>query len=308
MLKRLLPFFFLTFSLLPPAVDSASSVLLDKVVAVVNNEAITWTELYRAMEFEMSTRVRGLTEEEKRTIFRENETAFLESMIETRLQLQEAEKLGIAVTPEEVDRAIETIGARYSLDPEAFRAAVRQEGFTMEKYREMIHDQITIGRLVDREVRGKIKLSEDEINEGLRKENLEDEMLYGLSQIFFRMQEGEGMESLQDRIHEVMDGIAKGLDFEELAAMYSEGPAAKQGGQLGLIPKSQLAAEFLTALSTMKPGDVSPPFRTRQGVHILKLTSRKDAADAVREKLFEKEYRKWVKELRAKSFIELRLD
>lgn len=308
MLKHLLPSVFLLFSLLSPAVDSAFAVLLDKVVAVVNNEAITWTELYRAMEFEMSTRVRGLTNEEKRTIFRESEAAFLETMIETRLQLQEAEKLGITVTPEEVDRAIETIGVRYSLEPEAFRAAIRQEGFTMERYREMLHDQITIGRLVDREVRGKMKLSEDEISRSLRKENLEDEMLYGLSQIFFRLKEGEDMASLQDRINEVMDGLAKGMDFGELAAMYSEGPAAKQRGQLGLIPKSQLAGEFLAVLSTMKPGEVSPPFRTRQGVHILKLTSRKDASDAVRERLFEKEYRSWLKELRAKAFIELRLD
>ncbi len=282
-----------------------SAVVLDRVVAVVNEEAITWTELYRAMEFEMSNSSPGLTDEEKRELFRKKEAEFLESMIDERLQLQEARKLGIKVGPEEVDRAIEGIRKKISMDEETFQRAIRKEGFTPDDYREMIHDQIVIGRLVEREVRGKIKPSEEETPGGAGGEG---GVYYGLSQIFFSLTEGGDIESLSGRIAEVMAGLSNGVDFAELAARHSEGPAAQRGGELGFVPKGQLAREFVEALEGLRPGEVSRPFRSRQGVHIVKLNARKDPSELVKEKLFGREYENWLRGLREKSFIEIRLD
>lgn len=281
-----------------------SAIVLDRVVAVVNEEAITWTELYRAMEFEMSNSSPGLTEEKKRELFRKREAEFLERMIDERLQLQEARKLGIKVGPEEVDRAIEGIREKISMDEETFRRAIREEGFTPEDYREMIHDQIVMGRLVEREVRSKIKPSEEEAPGA----GGAGGVYYGLSQIFFSLDEGEDIESLSGRIAEVMAGLSNGVDFAELAARHSEGPAAQGGGELGFVPKSQLAREFVEALEGLRPGEVSRPFRSRQGVHIVKLNARRDTSELVKEKVFVREYENWLRGLREKSFIELRLD
>ena len=85
---------------------SQAAILLDRVVAVVNQEVITWSDLYKAMEFEASDKMRGLKDEEKRKIFKENEGIFLESLIDMKLQLQAAKQLGIDATTDDVNSTI----------------------------------------------------------------------------------------------------------------------------------------------------------------------------------------------------------
>lgn len=290
------------------AAPAGAGVLLDRVVAVVNKEAITWSELYRAMEFELSKRVKKLSDEQKREIFKQNEGRFLEDMVDLRLQLQEAEKLGVTVDEEQVDAAIENIRGKYSMGEKEFYSALVEEGFSREKYRETIRDQITIGRLVEREVRGKIVLSDKETRRLLKKENISEGVYYGLSQILLVIPDGGNVEAVQKKAEEIVGRLRAGEDFGLLAREYSEGPAAQAGGEIGLVPKSHLAPQFLKALEDLAPGDVSSPFRTAQGIHILKLTARRDAAEILKERLFEKRYRQWLRGLRDKAFIEIRLE
>jgi peptidyl-prolyl cis-trans isomerase SurA len=217
---------------------SRAGVMLDKVVAVVNNEAITWSELYRAMEFELSRQMKALSDEQKREIFKENEVQFLESMIDLRLQLQEAKKLGITVSEDDVNSAIEGIKSKYAMDEETFMDSLKKEGFSLDNYRERLREQIVIGRLVDREVRGRILINDDELN---RQSAEGDKGLYRIRQIFFRMSEGEdGREALGQKISMVMEKLNSGEDFSGLATEYSEDPSAEAGGDLGFIEKRLL--------------------------------------------------------------------
>jgi peptidyl-prolyl cis-trans isomerase SurA len=290
----------------PP--DARAAVVLDKIVAVVNKEAITWIELYQNMEFDLSQETEGRSEEEKKNLFKENEEAFLETMIDMRIQLQEAEKRRIFVGDEEVNAAIERIRKKIGVDEAAFRSAMQASGMTMEKYREIIGNQIVMGRLVDREVRRRIKLSDEDIQRMLREENLEDDILYGLRHIFFRLPEGESMDSVSDTVAVVSAKLARGEDFAQVAKEYSEGPAAGRGGDLGLVPKSQLAAEFIETLEELRPGESSQPLRSAQGVHIFQLTERVDAREVLKERVLEREHETWLKNLRGNAFIEIRLD
>lgn len=284
---------------------SRAGVMLDKVVAVVNNEAITWSELYKAMEFELSRQMKALSDEQKREIFKENEVQFLESMIDLRLQLQEAKKLGITVSEDDVNSAIEGIKSKYAMDEETFMDSLKKEGFSLDNYRERLREQIVIGRLVDREVRGRILINDDELN---RQSAESDNGLYRIRQIFFRMSEGEdGREALGQKISMVMEKLNSGEDFSELATEYSEDPSAEAGGDLGFIEKRLLSGELLKTLEEMSPGDVSAPIWTEKGVHIIKLEEVRRARDIAREKLFDSEYRAWLKGLRRKAFIEVRL-
>jgi peptidyl-prolyl cis-trans isomerase SurA len=292
---------------LAPAGRCAAGVLLDRVVAVVNKEAITWSELHRAMEFELGRQLRGLSEEEKKKVLQQSEARFLESMIDLRVQLQHAGKLGISASEEQVDRAVEGIRNRYSMDEEEFLGNLRAEGFTMKKYREVIREQIVISRLIDREVRSRIILTEEDVRKGLEELNLGEGILYGLRQIFFSLPEGADMDALGERVSGMMDRLRAGEDFGELASRYSEGPNAGRGGDLGFIPRNQLAAEFMAAIKDLSPGQYTEPFRSARGVHILMLTARKDATEFLKERLFAREHRDWLRELREKSFIEMRI-
>lgn len=290
------------------AAPAGAGVLLDRVVAVVNKEAITWSELYLAMEFELSKRVKGLSDEQKLEIFKQNEGRFLEEMVDLRLQLQEAKRLGVTAGEEQVDAAIENIRGKYSMGEEEFYRALADEGFTRDKYRETIRDQITIGRLVEREVRGKIVLSEKETERLLKEENISEGVYYGLSQILLRVPENGDAEAARAKAEEVVRRLRAGEDFGLLARQLSQGPAAQKGGDIGLVPKGQLAPEFVKALEDLAPGDIANPFRTAQGIHILKLTARRDAVEILKERLFEKRYQEWLRGLRDRAFVEIRLE
>jgi peptidyl-prolyl cis-trans isomerase SurA len=279
--------------------------MLDKVVAVVNNEAITWSELYRAMEFELSRQMRSVSDEQKREVFKNNEEQFLESMIDLRLQLQEAKRLGITVSEDEVDNAIKGIKNKYSMDEEAFTASLKAEGFTQQEYRERLREQILIGRLVDREVRSRMLITEEDIS---RHSAGGKDGLYRIRQMFFKLPEGEdGMVALKEKVSMVMGRLASGEDFSALASEYSEDASARAGGDLGFIKRGQLSGSLLEAIDKMSPGDVSEPIWTDRGVQIIKLEEVKGIRDMVREELFDAQYRGWLKGLRGRSFIEVRL-
>jgi peptidyl-prolyl cis-trans isomerase SurA len=279
-------------------------VMLDKVVAVVNNEAVTWSELYRAMEFELSGQMQAMSDEQKRAVFKAREASILEDMINKTLQLQEADRLGITASDEDVDGAIQGIRKKYSLDDAALRAALKAEGFTLEQYREKLREQLAIGRLVDREVRNKIIITDDDVKEYTSQNG----DFLRLRQIFLKAPDGEaGEEALSKKLSEVLGKLEAGEDFSAVASEYSEGPAAGNGGDLGYLRKGQLAPEFLDALKQMKPGDVSAPFRSDRGVHIIKLEKNRDVRETIMEKRFEAAYRSWLKGLREKSFIDVRL-
>jgi|Deesub1362A_J573_1020465.scaffolds.fasta_scaffold00073_97 peptidyl-prolyl cis-trans isomerase SurA len=298
-MKRTIFSFIAVFLFIVLAGYSSAGVVFDKVVAVVNNEAITWSELYKAMEFQLAGKLQALTDEQKRDVFKKNEVAFLEDMIDFKLQLQEARRLGIKVTDADVDNAIENIRRKYSMDEEEFKRALEQEGFTLKEYRRMLSEQIMIGRLVEQEVRSKILIDEGDM-EG-------KEEFYRIRQIFFRKPEDGNEDALREKIAAVVEKLNSGEDFATVAREYSEDPTAKAGGELGFVKKSQIAREFVDALEGMKPGDISQPFWTDRGVHIIKLEEVRSVREDLLEERFQKEYRSWLRGLREKSFIEIRL-
>lgn len=296
------------------------AILLDRVVALVNKEVITWSELYQLMENEATDEMKSLDEEERMKIFKENEKAFLERLINIRLQLQEAKRLGIGVTPEEIDEAIENIKNKYSLADGELESSLEQEGLTLEKYKEKLSEQIVISKLVNQQIRSKIIVSDQEVNDYFNKvdETIISQESYKLRQIFFNMPENDEIKKeLEEKASDIIEKITEGEDFSRLAQEYSEDPSAKLGGDLGYIQKINLTKEFIDVLSDMEIGDSSMPFWTQQGLHIVKLEDKKSAQteeilkEKIRNKLHEekflKTYESWIKGLRDGAHIVIRL-
>jgi len=297
-----------------------ASFLLDRVVAIVNQEVITWSELYRAMEADASPAVKAMKEEERKKVFKENETAFLGTLINLKLQLQEAKHAGIRVTEEETKDAIDNIRKKYSMTDAQFRDSLKTEGYTFEEYRKRLQEQIIINKVVNQQIRSKIIVSEADIDAFMKtnKEFSVSNERYRLRQIFFKMpKDANDRTKTEERAEAVYSRILQGGSFPELAREYSEDSSRDMGGDLGFIDKGSLAKEFSEALSVMKPGDVSKPFWTGTGMHIIELeekTSVKSAADlredakkALSDKLFTERYNAWIKSLRERAYIDVRL-
>lgn len=299
---------------------SETTVLLDRVVAVVNKEVITWSELYKIMEFEATEEIKNLSEEERTNIFKKNEPLFLETLIDMRLQLQEARSLEIGIAREEVEETIENIKKKYSMTDEDFTASIKKEGFTLEEYKKRLAEQILINKVVQYEIKNKIVISDTEIKKYMdaNKETFSGSEKYRLRQIFFKGPEGNmDRKAIEEKALLVLQKLKAGEDFSNLARIYSEDSSGKMGGDLGLIDKSLLASEFTNALSGIKAGDYSMPFWTERGLHIIKLDERVSAQniDKVKEDVrrqlaeakFLENYKSWIKGLREKAFIEIRL-
>ena len=296
-----------------------ANVLLDRVVAVVNQDVITWSELYRAMEADASPKIKELQKDEQRKVLKENEAVFLETLINVRLQLQEAKNAGVRVSDEELQGAIDNIKKKYSMSDAAFNESLKQEGLTFAEYKKRLWEQIVISKLVNSQIRNKIVVTDEDLKKFVaeNKEASETAESYRISQIFLKKQKNADNSKLEEKAGDLLKKIEQGESFSDLAKQYSEDPSAKAGGDLGLLKKSQLNKTFTDVLSGMQPGDVSKPFWTERGLHIIKLESRKaarskdevseEAGNMLRNKLFTGRYNAWMKSLREKSFIDVRL-
>jgi len=272
------------------------------------------------MERESSDELKSLDEKERMEIFKKSERAFLERLIDIRLQIQEAQRLGIEASPEEVEEAVDNIKEKYSLTEEALKASLEQEGLTFKEYKETLSEKIAISKLVNQQVKGKIFVSDEEVNDYFNKvkEPVITQESYKLRQIFFNMPENDEMKKdLEEQATYIIEKINEGDDFSRLAQEYSEDPSAKLGGDLGYIQKEFLMKEFLDVLSDMDVGDSSEPFWTEQGLHIVKLEDKKSAQteeiqkeelkNKLREEKFLKTYESWIKGLRDGAHIVIRL-
>jgi peptidyl-prolyl cis-trans isomerase SurA len=297
-----------------------SAILLDRVVAVVDKEVITWSELYKMMEYESSDKMKALNEEERKKTFKDNEALFLDKLIDLKLQVQEAKRNGIEVSPEEVTEAIQNIKQKYSLTDTTFEESLKKEGLTLEEYKKRFSEQILVGHLTNKEIRNKIVVSDEEVNKFLEKnkEKFADSGGYRLSQIFFRKAKSDTeKKAIEDTAGLIIQKLKAGEDFSALAKEYSEDSTAKIGGDLGYIKNKHMAKEFIDVLSAMKAGDFSKPFWTDKGLHIIKLNeivnvpNKEDVKENVRkflsEEQFLEKYKTWVKGLREKAYIEIRL-
>jgi peptidyl-prolyl cis-trans isomerase SurA len=296
-----------------------ANVLLDRIVAVVNQDVITWSELYKAMEADASPKIKELQKDEQRKVFKENEAVFLETLINVRLQLQEAKNVGVRVSDEELQEAVDGIKKKYSMSDAAFSASLKNEGFTFAEYKKRLWEQIVISKLVNSQIRNKIVVTDEDLRKFVteNKEVLENTESYRVSQILLKKQKDADSSKLEEKAGDLLKKIEQGESFSDLAKQYSEDPSAKAGGDLGILKKSQLNKNFTDIISQMKPGDVSKPFWTENGVHIIKLESRtevknndeilQEARNMLNDKIFKERYNAWIKSLREKSFIEVRL-
>ena len=313
-------FSFLSTANIPAVSDSYGAVLLDRVVATVNDEVITWSELRNIIELEGGEILEGVSEGEREKKRRELEKSYLNRMIDMKLQLQEAVRLRIEVSDAEAEEAINDIKKKYNMTDEKLSESLKKEGFTLKEYRKNLSEQIILSKIVSMEVRSRVFVSESDIEEyyEYNKEKYLDEEKVKIRQIFFSFPEDESMKSeIETRAHDIARRISDGEDFAKLAGEFSEDPNRESGGDLGYIKRGSVMKEVEEAAFALKPGGVSEPFWSPAGLHIIKVedyiggSAVKSIRDDISNKLFEDFFRlkhnEWLKKLRENAYIEKNL-
>ncbi|MBI4686852.1 MAG: peptidylprolyl isomerase [Nitrospirae bacterium] len=299
---------------------SYGAVLLDRIVAVVNNDVITWSELRQSIEQEMKEPLAGLKGEEREKALKELERNFLQRMIDVRLQVQEAKRIGIDVRAAELEEAVSDIKKKYNLKDEDFIATLRAEGFTLEEYKGKLSEQILLGKIVSTAVRSNVFVTDKEVADyyNANKEKYTKAESIRIRQILFNLPKEKAQKArLEATAQEILKRLRAGEDFAKLAEEFSDDPSKKFGGDLGYINRGSILKEMEDVAFGLKEGEVSSPFWSQKGLHIIKLEHRLDpsnpekAKSEIKEILYEKAFRiryeEWVKELRARAYIEINL-
>jgi len=276
----------LFLALLPAVVAQAQTskpVIADRIVAVVNDEAITANELRtRLATVERQLRGQG-TQLPPRDVL---ETQLLERMIVDRIQIQFAKDTSTRVDDAQLDAALRRIAENNRLSLADFRAALEKDGINWVKFREEIREEILISRLREREVDNKITVSEGEIDNYLaspERAGSDSEDIH-LAHILLRLPEQAAPEQLlriRARAEQALLQVKRGDDFAKVAASFSDAPDALSGGSLGLRPLDRLPALYAEVGQKLKPGETSEILRSAAGFHIVKLIERRGGAKTV---------------------------
>src|SRR5512143_4038727 len=256
-------------SLLPA---HAAVVPLDHIVAVVNDEVITRQELVRRYAEVVQNLSRQNTPLPPREVL---EKQLLERMV-TELALQQhARSTGIRVDPAQVERALQRIAAQNKLSMADLAAALEKDGQSLESMRNTIRNEMLIARARERDVDNRISVSDAEIEGYLQTQAQQGaETEYNFAHILITVPENATPEQIQARrarAEDILAQLARGADFGQLAASYSDAPNALQGGAFGWRASGKIPTLFADALKQLQPGQVSPILRSSNGFHILKL-------------------------------------
>jgi peptidyl-prolyl cis-trans isomerase SurA len=262
--------------------EPSDVVEVDRIVAVVNSDAITLFELRSRTEQAIAQlRGRNVTPPPREDFERQ----VLERMIYEKVQLQHAEETQMRIDDRMLEAALGRIAESNNMNATQLRSAVERDGIPWPRFREDIRKEIILSRLRDREVESRVVVTEGEIDNYLanpeRKADQREE--FNVSHILLRVPEGASPETLmrlKARADAAMEQLAKGEDFARVAASYSDAPDALSGGSLGWRPLDRLPQLFADMLPNLKPGQVSEVMRSPAGFHIMKLVDKRGGAGA----------------------------
>lgn len=297
---------------------------MDRIVAIVNGDSITLSELNGTFEPYRKKIDEAYKGTDKETIIASNRQLLLKKMIDNILIDQEAKKSGITVTDNEVTETIKDMLTRRKIKMEDLQSELGKEHSTMEAYRKEIKEHLLRMRLLKREVRSKITVSEEEIGDYYLKhrEAYEGKEAVRIKQILI-LYPNNPDEKIKVNLRKQIDAIHKrllnGEPFEQLAVQYSQGPGAAAGGDIGFIEKGTILPSVETVAFRLKMDEISEVIESPVGFHIIKAIDKRGAGikpinsvrDEIKAKIEEeksdKKYDEWIQELRNKSLIEIKL-
>lgn len=309
----------LSRSALPPDADG----VVDRVVCVVNSDAVTLYELDEAEAYYVYESKQPAPTGEERVALREK---LLAGIVERRLELQEAEREKLVVEDSEMKEQLDEIQKRLGAKTQAeFEEMVKAQGLSLDGLKKRLKDQLMVQRIVRRKVGLRISVTEEDIDQYLNanREKLETGLSFEARHILFLPKSGTGEDSWQAarrRSEDVYARVMAGEDFGELAREFSDDTAtAKNGGRLGILKRGELAVDIEKAILRLSPGEHSAPFRSEVGYHLFELDSKEtlageqlaQARNQIRDILYKQKYEvrmnEWLVEIRSKAIIEMRL-
>jgi peptidyl-prolyl cis-trans isomerase SurA len=312
---------------------SAQGTVAERVVAVVGEHAILLSDMrQRARPFLLQIHQRIPTGAQQAAAESELLKQLLQKMVDERVEQQAAEKAHVSVTSDEIDNGIRNVANQQGITVERLMEEALKTGLSAQEYREEVRRQILEGKLLQLRVRGRVRVTEDDIK-AMYSRLLKDErsrLGYRLGWIVLRVPQDSSAGARADRedlaqrlaatARAGVDSRGKHIEFEALARSFSDdAPTRAMGGDLGQRKPGDLAQPIEDEAMKLEVGGVSPPFRFKNDIVILKVLSRDTSQlpriDDVRDELMQRTYaeqmdkarKQWIEEMRHGTYVDVRL-
>ncbi len=319
----------LFLSLLIVQASSVQANIIDSCVAVVNDDVITLSEVNEAGKPMFQRVAEQVPPEQLADALKQARQTVIEKLIEKRLLVQQAEQMQISVSDEDVDRALAQILERNSTTMEQFKSELARMGVDEQQYRDNLRDQLLGSKLINYEVRSKVIVPEEKIIDYYDQHYTEQVGAggYYILQIGVTLdKEGmpadpvEAKEAARKKAERILSLAMGGQDFKQLARQYSDLPSAVDGGDIGAFQKDEMAEYMRDAVTSLKPGEISPVVESPNGYMLFKLLSSQEGKiitkvpyDSVKEEIrntlyqqeMEKRYDTWLEEIRSQAYIKI---
>ncbi|AGA33863.1 Survival protein SurA precursor (Peptidyl-prolyl cis-trans isomerase SurA) [Thioalkalivibrio nitratireducens DSM 14787] len=265
---------------LHPALAQERDRFMDRIVAVVGEDVVTQRELVQRLQMaEQQLVQRGVGIPDRDALVRQ----VMERMVLERIQLQEAERVGIRIDELALNRTMENIAAENNLTLLQLRNALQAEGVDFNQFREQIRDELTIAQLRRRQVEDRLRVGEQEIDDLIAAESgaIDRDVRYHLAHILVALPQGADSGTIaraREQAGELRDRAVAGEDFAGLAITHSDAPDALEGGDLGWRGAADIPTLFARNVILMRPGEITPVLRSPNGFHIVKLIDREGGA------------------------------
>jgi peptidyl-prolyl cis-trans isomerase SurA len=308
--KTLIPFFCFLFLMI--AIHSGYAATVDRVLATVGGEIITYSE-YKKF-------VRGMEETENKEAVDEK---MLRSLIDDKIILSEAGRMGIEADEKEIDKAIAEFKEQHKLSPEEFKVMLSAEGLNEDGFRKAIKEKIMVSKLIGMEVESKIIVTEDEKNDYYnvkRRDYINIPERVEIKAVFIRLHDGASITEITDlkrKTLKIVSLLRRGEDFDHIVDVYSDEPLKGQGGLLGTFVRGILIPELDNTAFSIKEGEISNPVWVKEGAYILKVIKKNDESfqpfEAVKEDIAKRIFgrkreiimNEWIKKLWEKSSVKV---
>ena len=250
--------------------------MLDRIAAIVNDGLVLKSELDAQMDSVTKRLQEQKVELPSQSVLKQQ---VLDRLILQEIQAQHAKRVGLTVSDEQLNSALQEIASRNKIPFDQLPTALSAQGVDYKLYRESMRKELTLSTLRQRDVIAHINVSPHELEQFLARQQssaANDE--FNVSHILLSLPEAATPQQLDEITHKAQDLAArasKGEDFGQLAIANSNSQTALDGGQLGWRKGTQLPEFILQLVTKMKPGEVSEPVRTPSGFHIVKLNERR---------------------------------
>jgi peptidyl-prolyl cis-trans isomerase SurA len=311
--------------------ENSTGQVVDRVVAVVNDDVILLSDLENSGKAYFQKVKDNTPEGSRQDALQKARDQVLNGLIEDSLISQKAKKEKISVSDDDVKRTYEQILERSGLTENQFMDKVKESGFTKETYEKQLRNQILQDKLINYNVRSKVVVTDTMVKQYYDGHSTEQSIIkggYALLQMGFTW--GQGPESKKSAPNMYADKVdakkravqvhkfaQEGQDFRELAKKYSNLPSAADGGDIGIFKEEDMAADMRDAVVHLKPGEISTIIETPAGFQFFKLIANKEgvepqssyesAKSGIKDLLYEQqlkeEFNNWVKNLKEQAYI-----